>query len=186
MARTPTQPYSSTSGSGKQAGGRVAGAVPVPPPTSAGSAAPRAGGAPMLMPQGQHSGKPGMGITRPFLLIGSRSRAHLHLVSSTVSKSHAALVRSDGGVYIRDLASRTHVLVNGKPVKEATLKSGDYVGIGSFSFKFFDPTAGRAASAGARPAVPAALEVEGSTEPLPLEGRATVIGRRPTCDISLI
>src|SRR5687768_1029328 len=77
--------------------------------------------APALLPQGSHAGKSAMPLGRPVVLVGSGSRAHLHLVSSSVSKAHALIVNADEGSYIRDLASRTHVLVNGKGVKETGL-----------------------------------------------------------------
>src|SRR5689334_17872826 len=83
--------------------------------TSSATAAPAV---PSLTPQGQHAGKPALPLGRPFTLIGSRHRAHLHLLSRSVSKSHAAIISTDAGLYIRDLASREHVYINGKPVKE--------------------------------------------------------------------
>src|ERR1700750_2241140 len=66
-----------------------------------------------LVPQGQHIGKPSMPMARAFTLVGSRHRAHLHLLSRSVSKSHAIIVNDNGSIYIRDTASREHVLVNG-------------------------------------------------------------------------
>src|SRR5258708_35700130 len=90
---------------------------------------------PALVPQGKHEGKPSMSLRRVITVIGSRSRAHLHLLSSSVSKSHAVVIHNDDhSCYIRDLASRTHVLINGEPVNEADLRDGDIVRIGAFTF----------------------------------------------------
>src|SRR5258708_7435833 len=100
---------------------------------------PAAVSAPTLAPQGPLAGKPAMPLNRPFILIGSRNRAHLHLVSSTVSRSHACIISTDNGLYLRDLASRTGAVVNGRRVKEADLRDGDAIQIGSFQFKFADP-----------------------------------------------
>ena len=85
-------------------------------PVAAGLAA-----GPSLIPQGAHAGKPAMPLQRPFILIGSRNRAHVHLVSQTVSRAHAAIINTEHGSYVRDLGSRTHTFVNGRPVKEAPL-----------------------------------------------------------------
>ncbi len=137
-----------------------------------------------LVPQGQHLGKPALPLTRAFTLIGSRHRAHLNLLSKSVSKSHAALISTNSGFYIRDLASRERVIINGKAQKEADLKDGDQIKIGSFSFKFSNPAArNRLSTPSAREAM---LHVEGSDVPMPIEGKTVVIGRRPTADIALI
>ena len=137
-----------------------------------------------LVPQGQHLGKPALPLTRAFTLIGSRHRAHLNLLSKSVSKSHAALISTNSGFYIRDLASRERVIINGKAQKEADLKDGDQIKIGSFAFKFSNPaTRNRLSTPSAREAV---LHIDGSDVPMPIEGKTVVIGRRPTADIALI
>ncbi len=65
------------------------------------------------------------------------------------------------------------------------LHDGDSVQFGSFRFRFVDRSAKRAS---VKPKVcePAALEVDGSVDPLPINHRVTVIGRRADCEISLI
>jgi len=122
---------------------------------------------------------------RPVLLIGSRHNAHLHLLSRQISKAHALLISSDGKVYVRDLASRTHVYVNGQEVREADLVDGDLLKVGSFTFKFQ-----AAAGAKQRPAVdstPAGqLDVDGGEFPITIDQRVLLIGRRPSSDISLV
>src|SRR4051812_19467744 len=112
---------------------------------------------PSLVPHGRFKGKPALPLTRPVTVIGGRSRSHLHLVSSQISKSHAIVVNSGSGFYVRDLASRTHVFVNGVQVEEQDLKDGDIIGVGPFTFKFTDPTSAlRAGSRKRAPAAPAA------------------------------
>src|SRR4051794_12407164 len=91
---------------------------------------------PALVPIERHEGKPSIRLTRPVYVIGSRSSARIHLVSSTVSKAHALLVRSNGRTYIRDLASRTKVIVNGREIREYDLEDEDVIKIGSFTFKY--------------------------------------------------
>src|SRR5262245_29322422 len=88
-----------------------------------------------LVPSGAHQGKPSLPLPRTLTLIGSRNRAHLHLVSSTVSKSHTAVIVTRSGIYVRDLASRMHTVVNGQAQKESDLRHGDKLTVGNFSFR---------------------------------------------------
>lgn len=138
---------------------------------------------PSLVPQGEQAGKPAMPLGRPFTLIGSRNRAHLHLLSSSISRNHASLISTDTGLYLRDLSSRTGVLLNGRRVKESDLRDGDVVQVGSFRFRFTDPSGASRLGITPRPAA-AMLEMDGATL-TPIDGRTILIGRRPTCDIAL-
>lgn len=140
---------------------------------------------PALVPLGAHTGKPPIPLKRPVLLVGSRNIAHLHLMSSKVSKAHALIINSDGKIYIRDLASRTHVYVNNKQVREADLQHGDQLRIGSFVFRVVIPQSWRTPPRETK-LQPAQLEVDGAEMPVRLDERVTLIGRRPTSDISLI
>ncbi|MDB5333334.1 MAG: transporter ATP-binding protein, partial [Phycisphaerales bacterium] len=125
-----------------------------------------------------------MPMGRPFTLVGSRQRAHLHLLSASISKCHAILINDRGTLYVRDLASRDHVYVNGKQIRETDLKNGDLVKFGSFTFKFVDGS-GKGRSKPTNRAPEAELEISGSSLPMPFDGRVMVIGRRPGCDVVL-
>jgi pSer/pThr/pTyr-binding forkhead associated (FHA) protein len=133
---------------------------------------------------GHHAGKPAIPLHRPVTVIGSRSTARIHLMSSTVSKAHALVVHSAGRTYIRDLASRSRVYVNGDQVRDIELSEGDLIKIGSFTFQFKE---GRR-----RPSIPpktlpqAELNVTGGPIPLPIDQRVLLIGRRPTVDVPLL
>ena len=141
---------------------------------------------PALVPMGHHAGKPPISLAKMVILVGSRHNAHLHLLSRHVSKAHALVLSHDGSVYIRDLASREGVYVNGVQKREAWLKDGDLLKIGTFTFKYKDgPTRGAGAKGDKAPA-PADLEVEGADEPLSVAEKVMLIGRRPTCDVSLV
>ena len=140
--------------------------------------------APMLVPVGQHKGQQPLPLNRPFTLIGSTPSARLYLPSKAVSRCHAAVLNTGAGLFVRDLASRTGTRVNGQVVTEADLREGDVLEVGTFTFRFTDPTAPKARPP-TLPAPAAVLEVEELDEPLPLRGRATLIGRRETADISL-
>ena len=95
-----------------------------------GSGASRAGGfsgVPVLVPVGGHTGKPPIVLNRPVFIIGSHNRARIHLNSTSVSRHHALLAQTRHQTYIRDLASRTHVFVNGVQVREHVLADGDHM-----------------------------------------------------------
>ena len=80
---------------------------------------PSPNGAPTLTPLGHYAGRPDIALSRQVTVVGSKPGSRLHLASSTVSQSHAFIVNSTAGAYVRDLASRTHVYVNGKDHREA-------------------------------------------------------------------
>src|SRR5687767_10274056 len=81
--------------------------------------------APSLVPVGAHKGQQPLPVARLITLIGSSPQARLYLPSKSVSRCHAAVINSDGVVFVRDLASRTRTRVNGRAVKEANLSDGD-------------------------------------------------------------
>jgi len=74
------------------------------------------------------------------ILIGSRSDAHIHINSSSVSRSHALISRLNEGWIIEDLNSATGTLLNGIPVTECTpLSNDDVIEICGFTIKFIEP-----------------------------------------------
>jgi pSer/pThr/pTyr-binding forkhead associated (FHA) protein len=134
---------------------------------------------------GRHSATPPIALTRPAIVIGSRSNARIHLVSSKISRAHALLIQDSGVTYIRDLASRTGVQINDEPVREALLHDGDIIGVGSFRFRF---VAGpNALSDDQEPPAPAAelVPLQGGPS-LPIEQRVILIGRRHISDVPLL
>jgi pSer/pThr/pTyr-binding forkhead associated (FHA) protein len=145
---------------------------------------------PSLQPVGQHQGKQPLTLGRLITLIGSAPSARLYLPSKAVSRCHAAVINTGGVVFIRDLASRTRTRVNGRPVKEAELSDGDVIEVAMFAFRFTRP--GAATPALPRPPAPrpplpsGALEVDDLDDPVPLDTRVLLIGRRETADISLV
>src|SRR5581483_1203982 len=129
-----------------------------PPPSAPG---------PMLVPIGQHQGQTPLPLGRLITLIGSSPSARIYLPSKSVSRCHAAIINTGGGLFVRDLASRTQVRVNGRVVNEADLREADVLQIGTFTFRFADAPA-RGPRVPAPPVPPAALDVQGLDEPLPL------------------
>jgi pSer/pThr/pTyr-binding forkhead associated (FHA) protein len=140
---------------------------------------------PALLPVEQYLGKPAIALKRPVYVIGSRANARIHLISSSVSKAHALLVRSNGRFYLRDLGSRTKVFINGVERREADLKSGDLIKIGSFTFRYIAGPGEEHPSPPVDFPIPAKLDVVGADYPVAIEERAVLIGRRSLCDITL-
>lgn len=138
---------------------------------------------PVLVPQGALVGQPDVPLDRPVTTVGSNEQARLHLVSRTVSKGHALFVNSGGSTYVADMASRTGVLVNGKLVRDAELKTGDRVQIGKFVFRYRSPA--NTSPPPPQPLPPAAAVIVVGSPAIPVERRAVIIGRRETSDIPL-
>jgi serine phosphatase RsbU (regulator of sigma subunit)/pSer/pThr/pTyr-binding forkhead associated (FHA) protein len=69
-------------------------------------------------------------IDRTPFTIGRRETNGLRLGGSEVSREHAEIVREDGRYLLRDKDSRYGTFVNGDPVKERELQSGDRVRLG--------------------------------------------------------
>lgn len=77
-------------------------------------------------------------LNRDRLSIGRQEENDLVVNAEGVSRQHAILVKSDGNWFIRDNQSRNGVMVNGKPVRECWLKSGDVIQLGAFAVRFHD------------------------------------------------
>jgi pSer/pThr/pTyr-binding forkhead associated (FHA) protein len=139
---------------------------------------------PLLVPVGQHQGRQPLTLGRTITLIGSTAAARLYLPSKAVSRCHAVIINTGAGLFVRDLASRTGTRLNGQPVDEVDLREGDVLQVGTFTFRFTDPTA-PPVKPPSLPAPPAVLEVDELDRPLPVTRRVTLVGRRESADISL-
>lgn len=122
-------------------------------------------------------------LNKPVCVAGDRVRVNLPLPSETVSRAHVLFVADEEGVYLRDLASLNHVMVNEKPVHETVLDAGDVLRIGPYAFRC---EGGFRHNGHEHPQVPPAeLRLADDGTPFPLSGRTTVIGKRKDCDIRL-
>jgi pSer/pThr/pTyr-binding forkhead associated (FHA) protein len=65
------------------------------------------------------------------LVIGRLPECEIVLQDSNVSRRHAELRRSGDGVFVTDLGSTNGTRVNGTPIREQMLTSGDEVSVGS-------------------------------------------------------
>ncbi len=115
----------------------------------------------------------------PVTLIGSRRDCHLSLHAPDVSKVHCAIVNTGRAFVVRDLCSRTGTLLNGRPIREAQLKSGDRLKIGSRELSV--EVLGGAPEITASKAVP--IQLGAHTFDLALG--TIIIGRRGTSDLVL-
>jgi Nif-specific regulatory protein len=73
--------------------------------------------------------------------IGREPSNQISLLDSAVSRKHCVIIRNSGQFKIQDLNSRNSTFVNGVPVTERTLVSGDEIKIGNSLFVFVLPEA---------------------------------------------
>jgi hypothetical protein len=81
----------------------------------------------VILPDGRRIS---VGADRP-LVIGRLPECDVVLPDSNVSRRHAELQRKGDGVFVTDLGSTNGTRVNGTPVREQLLASGDEVTVGS-------------------------------------------------------
>jgi pSer/pThr/pTyr-binding forkhead associated (FHA) protein len=67
--------------------------------------------------------------------IGRRRSCDLHIPLASVSKKHCQLHLDSGILKLRDLGSRNGTNLNGKPVDEAVIQSGDFIEVGPLRFQ---------------------------------------------------
>jgi pSer/pThr/pTyr-binding forkhead associated (FHA) protein len=137
----------------------------------------------VLVPQGALAGQPDIPLKRAVTTVGSSETCRLVLQSRTISRNHAVFLVDGPSTYLADLASRTGVLVNGKPIREVELKAGDRIQVGKFVFRY------RSADGLApdpAPAAPAVAAVVAGLLSVPLPGRVALIGRKETSDVALV
>ncbi|MGA0238846.1 MAG: FHA domain-containing protein [Acidimicrobiales bacterium] len=83
----------------------------------------------------QPDGGPTVEILTSPVLVGSGSQCDLVIEDPSVSAAHAEVVRRDGQVYVRDLASKNGTTINGERVDgEAMLQPSDWVMFGAVPF----------------------------------------------------
>ena len=75
-------------------------------------------------------------VELPSLVIGRDASCHVQLSEPGVCGRHAAIERHADGYYLHDLDSIGGVFVNGRPVREQHLASGDGLEIGGVPLRF--------------------------------------------------
>jgi pSer/pThr/pTyr-binding forkhead associated (FHA) protein len=107
----------------------------------------------VLQPTGQ-----ALELDRPDLVLGRHSKADVRLPLPDVSRRHCRFVWADGSWQVFDLQSLNGVYINDQLVAQATLRPGDTLRIGGFTFAVaFAAGAGSTASFGETPPDDAAV-----------------------------
>ena len=124
-------------------------------------------------------------IGRQACILGTHARVHLPLPSAAVSRTHALIVSEGGESYVRDLASRNGVSVNGHLVRERRLRHADLLCIGPYAFWWgaTPPPGPRPRHLTDGPESSATLAIRGERSPHVIEGRTFLIGGREQCDM---
>ncbi|QEH37834.1 FHA domain protein [Aquisphaera giovannonii] len=119
-------------------------------------------------------------IEAPLAMIGRSDRCQMVLSDESISRFHAALLRTSLGLWIVDLHSRTGVWVNGMQIRWAWLDQGDAIRVGRLTFTMRYP---RSSPAIGRREVP----LETGAAPVDAAGpsRAIVVRPRPARELSV-
>src|SRR5579859_3328515 len=76
------------------------------------------------------------------VVIGRSSELDMVLVEDMVSRKHAKIMVADGKITIEDLGSTNGTFVNGEKIKQARLKEGDRILIGTSILKLVNQGGG--------------------------------------------
>ena len=99
------------------------------------------------------NGDPPIPITRDVTVVGRREFCDVQVDHESLSKRHAVLVRTDGLLMVRDLASTNGTKVNGQKVKWAALLPNDRLTFGKYRVRvYLGSDAAPSPSEGGRPA----------------------------------
>ncbi len=82
-------------------------------------------------------------VAEPGAGIGRDAQNAIQLAAPEVSKQHAFIKRSADGWHLMDMNSRNGVLLNGKRVREATVRNGDRLSVGPYVLVFETVGAGQ-------------------------------------------
>jgi pSer/pThr/pTyr-binding forkhead associated (FHA) protein len=125
------------------------------------------------------NGDPPIPITRDVTIIGRREYCDVVIPETSLSKRHCILVRTDGLLMLRDLATTNGTKVNGQRVMWAALLPNDRLNIGGYKVRVYlgpdDAPSPSESHPGARPAGAAAAadpDDLGFAAPTPPDGTA--------------
>jgi len=94
----------------------------------------------LVMRSGERSGER-FNITQDRIEIGRNPECSVCLDDVTVSRRHAELRCTDGGVVVTDMGSLNGTYVNQERVDESILQNGDELQVGKYRMVFFDGAA---------------------------------------------
>ena len=70
--------------------------------------------------------------------VGRAPECQLRLEEASLSRKHARLIPTDGGVIVEDLGSTNGSFINGERVQRAVAKPGDEIGFDTLRFRLFE------------------------------------------------
>jgi predicted component of type VI protein secretion system len=83
------------------------------------------------------NGDPPIPITRDLTVVGRRECCDVLIPHTSLSKRHCVLVRTDGLLMVRDLATTNGTKVNGQRVLWAALLPNDRLSLGAVKFRIY-------------------------------------------------
>lgn len=83
------------------------------------------------------NGDPPIPITRDITVVGRREYCDIQIDHTTLSKRHCVLVRTDGLLMLRDLATTNGSKVNGQRVMWAALLPNDRLTLGGYKMRVY-------------------------------------------------
>jgi predicted component of type VI protein secretion system len=83
------------------------------------------------------NGDPPIPITRDVTILGRREYCDVVIAQASLSKRHCVLVRTDGLLMLRDLATTNGTKVNGQRVSWAALLPNDRLNIGGYKVRVY-------------------------------------------------
>jgi pSer/pThr/pTyr-binding forkhead associated (FHA) protein len=97
------------------------------------------------------NGDPPIPITKDLTVIGRREYCDVQIDHHSLSKRHCMVVKTDGLLIIRDLATTNGTKVKGQRIRWAALLPDDKITLGNYKLRVYLGAAGRARRNGARP-----------------------------------
>ena len=139
------------------------------------------------------AGGPAIPITRDVTVVGRREFCDVQVNDPSLSKRHCVLIKTDGLLVVRDLASTNGTKVKGQKVRWAALLPDDKLAFGSVKFRVYlgpddlpspSERPGKGKSAPTRPnAAPASglplMNLPEFAPPSPLQGTPILSVARP-------
>jgi pSer/pThr/pTyr-binding forkhead associated (FHA) protein len=90
----------------------------------------------LLVKRGPNAGSTFL-LEKDVATCGRDPSSDVFLDDVTVSRKHAEFHRREDGFFVKDVGSLNGTYVNGDPVEETKLASGDEVQVGRFKLEFF-------------------------------------------------
>ncbi len=107
-------------------------------------------------------------ITKDVTVVGRREFCDIQIDHPSLSKRHCVLVKTEGLLVIRDLATTNGTKVKGQKIRWAALLPEDRIALGSVKFRvYLGPDEALTPSEAAARGIPAAVEIPMRTLPAP-------------------